>query len=240
MTNSALFINSCYKFYTTTLPSLIESAKIGGVPALDIYVVVGESPEDTEFTFNGEYNIAFCRYTNEAYTAAVFFTQTQIGLSALSKYTHFFYMHDTCRILPGFWDKIYTHLHTCDSYIKLRPTYSKTIGLFNKDWFLENKKELMSYYANTCKELIMQYKDGDFPNKDEIYSKFSNLSDYLNEDCLFMFKDFVPIGRFFVNEKVEYFADVYGTTRLVSEYKDPGILKFQKNWGQGGGWKLDL
>lgn len=238
MMNIALVINSCYEFYDTTIPPIIESAKIAGVPGRHIYVVVGQCDNDRDIVFNGEYNIVFCRYTNIDYTAAVYFTQTEKGRTELSKYSHFFYIHDTCKILPGFWNNL--QKYQCDTYIKLQKQCSKTIGMFNTDWFLENKTELMRYYANTNQELFMIYKSGDFPNKDEIYAKFKNLAEFPNEDCLFLFDKFIPIGPYFVNGTIpQYVQNIYGTPRMVSEYSEPGIQKFQKNWGRGG-WNVNL
>jgi len=239
---SALVITSCYKFYTTTIPRLIESAKIGGVPASDIFVVIGESPEDTDITFNGEYNIVFCRYTNVDYNASVYFTQNGAGVSRLSKYTHFFYMHDTCEIMPGFWEQIKQKLPSCDSYVKLLPRYSKTTGLFNTTWFLENKTKLMSYYANTDQSLVMQHKTGDLPNKAEILDAFpGHTSGILNEDGLFMFDGPTPIGAFFCKTHTrQYTSNVYDGIRMVSEYEIPGLKKFQKNWCPGREWNITL
>jgi hypothetical protein len=221
---------------------LVESAKIGGVPASDIFVVVGESPDDTSIIFNGEYNIVFCKYATVDYNAAVYLTQTPEGLSRISAYTHFFYMHDTCEILPGFWSRMQETLPICTSYIKLQHAYSKTIGLLNTAWFLENKTRLMSYYVNTDQSLIVQYKSGELPNKDEIRATFpGHLSENLNEDSLFMFDSDGPIGMFFSNSPIQqYTSNVYDGIRMVSEYPNPGLRKFQKNWGQGDGWKIIL
>jgi len=30
------------------------------------------------------------------------------------------------------------------------------------------------------------------------------------------------------------------TDRMASEYNEPGIIKYQANWGQGGSWNLEL
>lgn len=238
MMSIALVINSCYKFHETTLPRIVESARLAGVPGSRIYAVVGESEADTDIIFNGQYNVVFTRYTNVDYSAAVYFTQSERGRSELSKYTHFFYIHDTCKILPEFWTNL--HQYSCQSYIKLQEFYSKTIGFFNTAWFLKNKTDLMKYYANTNRDLYMQYKSGDFPNKAEIYKMFKNLGEILNEDCLFLFDRFIPTGPYFANKTIRQFIEnVYGTPRMVSEYSQPGIQKFQKNWGQGG-WNVEL
>lgn len=44
----AIIINSCQKFHKTTLPFIIDSAKKSHIPANNIYVVVGESDDETE------------------------------------------------------------------------------------------------------------------------------------------------------------------------------------------------
>jgi hypothetical protein len=117
------------------------------------------------------------------------------------------------------------------------------MGLFNVEWFLANKCELFSYYINYDKNLRMLYKSADFPNRDEIYSKFNNLARWLNEDCMFIFTpDFTPIGDVFPNTVREYMTCVYSNDpRLAMVYEMPGLIKYQRNfYGVPNGWKLNL
>lgn len=241
MSSIAIIINSCQKFYKTTIDPIIESAKRANIPSQNIYVVVGESDDETPITRNPDYNIVFCKFVNIDYNGIIYFTQTTNGSNELKKYTHFFYIHDTCKFMPSFWRKIRDYARTCETYIKLESIGSKNIGLINVEWFLNNKKELFSYYINYDKSLAMLYKDGDFPNKDFIYKRFNNLAKWLNEDCLFIFDNFNPIGQVFNNPmKKSYIEKTYSKEdRKATEYLEPGIIKYQKNWGQAP-WNLDL
>ena len=238
----AIIINSCYKFYKTTLDPIIESAKKANIPSANIYVVIGESDEETNINNVGDYNIVFVKYVNIDYNGIIYFTQTENGLNELKKYTHFFYIHDTALFMDSFWEKINVYSSSCETYLKLENVGSKNIGLLNVDWFIENKKELFSYYINTDKSLALKYKDGDFPNKDLIYSKFNNLPKWLNEDCFFIFENFKPTGESFKNPNKKVYIDKRYSheDRRASEYEEPGIIKYQKNWGQGGGWNMEL
>jgi len=242
MSSIAIIINSCQKFYETTIDKIIDSAKKANIPSSHIYIIVGECEEDIEMTFTGNYNIVFCKYVNEAYNSAIYFTQTKKGREEIQKYSHFFYTQDTTMFLEHFWDRIQSYVEVCSSYIKLEELYSKNIGFFNVEWFLENKTELMSYYVNYDKSRIMDYKAGDFPNKDLIYNKFNHLARWLNEDCLYLFgPNHEPLGYSFTNPTKDIFmVKIYSEEeRRATVYENPGIIKYQKNWGQGG-WNLNL
>lgn len=237
----AVIINSCYKFYETTIDKIMDSARKAHIPSHQIYIVVGECEEESEMTFTGDYNIVFCKYANIDYNASIFFTQSYKGREELKKYSHFFYTQDTSIFMEHFWDTIQNYVY-CSSYIKIENISSKNTGFFNVSWFLENKTELMSYYVNYDKSLIVDYKSGDFPNKDLIYSKFNNLARWLNEDCLFLFgPNHESQGDVFINHrKNSFMIKLYSDEeRKATVYENPGIIKLQKNWGQGG-WNLSL
>jgi len=102
----AIIINSCYKFHKTTIEHIINSAKIAQIPSQNIYIVVGESDEETDIIQKDDYNIVYCKFVNIDYNGVIYFTQTERGLTELKKYTHFFYIHDTCLFQDFFWDKI--------------------------------------------------------------------------------------------------------------------------------------
>ena len=243
MNSVAVIINSCYKFYETTTKKIIESAKNAKIPSENIYVVVGECDYESEIIKTDDYNIVYCKYYNVDYNGAIYFTQTKSGVEELKKYTHFFYTHDTSILLEHFWDRIKEFSKICDMYIKLENMFSKNIGLFNVNWFINNKSELFSYFINYDKTLVLDYKGGSFPNKEIIYSNFKNLPRWLNEDCMFLFdENFEPTGMYFINNnKPVYKEAVYlGQERLVSVYNDPGLIKYNKNWGQQDFWDLTL
>ena len=240
MPEVALIINSCKAFYKTTVPRIISSCKAANIPPSNIYVVVGDCDEDTELKNTDDYSIVFTRFVNIDYNGIIYFTQTSKGVSELEKYSHFFYIHDTCILLEHFWTTLHTYVEKCNKYIKLEHVSSKNIGLLNVKWFLEEKKELFSYYINYDKALQMKYKNGEFPNKDIIYQKFTNLRRWLNEDCIFSYEPpHIPLGDIFNNQPVQYMTKIYSDEpRLATEYKELGLIKFQRNWG--GPWKLTL
>jgi len=238
----AVIVNSCEKFYKTTLNLFIQSAIKANIPKHNIYFVVGECNEETDIIKEEYYNIIFCKYTNIDYNGIIYFTQTERGINELQKYTHFFYTHDTTFLMDHFWEKIINYSQNCDSYIKLQEISSKNIGLINVEWFIKNKKELFSYYINYNKSLLLEYKSANFPNKELIYSNFKNLPKWLNEDAIFSFtENFEPTGDFFKNNILLFKQAVYNNTeRLGTVYNEPGIIKFQANWGQCDDWNLQL
>ena len=245
MTSVAVIINSCYKFHKTTIPYMVDSIKHANIPRNNIYIVVGESDNETDIMQMEDYNIVYCKYVNIDYNGVIYFTQTQRGLQELQKYTHFFYMHDTCIFLNCFWDNILLSSNQCDSYVKLTNYYSVSTGLLNVNWFIQNKKELFSYFINYDKELILAYKASNYPNNNLIYSKFTNLPQYLGEDSIFVFNDFVPVGDFFnfVDRVPSFIMRVYSNEERKGHMLLPGIIKFNKNWKGGEPdfkWNLNL
>jgi hypothetical protein len=228
-----------------TIEFIVKSAKNANIPSSNLYIVVGENATDTNIEKKNDYNIAFCRFVNIDYNGILYFTQTNNGLTELKKYTHFFYIHDTCVFLPCFWENMQKYALTCNQYIKIKPYTSKNIGLFNVSWFIENKKELLNYFINYEISLKLNYKAGLFTNTNEIYAKYNNLPKWLNEDALFLFThNFTPLGDVFPNNvSITYFANIYSNQkRLATVYKEPGIIKYQKNWdlNEQTPWNLSL
>lgn len=247
----ALLINSCESFYQTTLPQFLHHAKETGIPFNHIYAVIGESskehPQLNQISppLNAnEHHLIYCPYINIDYNAAIFFSQTPQGREELQKYTHFFYIHDTADLLPCFWGKIQDYARNCQQYIKLSRTHTKNIGLFQTQWFLENKSKFLENIVNTDLQYKRDYKTGCFPNKEWLYQNIPRLCPWnLGEDCLFDYDEEEPIGDFFENEVQPFFAHYYGSKdqRRVSVYQEPGIVKYQKNWGQlGSEWNMSL
>jgi hypothetical protein len=242
MFSIAIIINSCNKFYKNTIGPIIESAEKANIPGNNIYFVVGECDKETGIIRHNNYNIVFCRFVNIDYNGILYFTQTETGIKELKKYTHFFYIHDTSIFMDYFWEKINNYAGSCTSYIKLLPSYTKNIGLLNVEWFILNKKDLFNYFINYDKTLVLKYKVGDFPNKDIIYNRFSNIPRDLYEDCFFDFDEtYSPIGSHFENNNnsVYYEKKYSDKERLATEYLEPGIIKYQMNWHPGN-WSLHL
>jgi hypothetical protein len=244
--NIAIIVNSCLTFYEKTIPIFIESAKKANIPPQNIYIVVGECENESTIECREDYNIAFCKYVNIDYNGVIYFSQTEYGLNELQKYTHFFYLHDTCEITENFWENIHKY-HACNSYTKLLNNCTKNIGLFQVKWFIENKKEMLNYFINYDVNLRMNYKNGDFVNTNVIKQKFQGLPEILNEDSLFI----VNQGELFSNNNVDtFFAQLYSEDyRYGTIYKDPGIIKYQKNYAgpdppggrkNNGTWDLTL
>jgi hypothetical protein len=240
----ALVINSCYKYHKTTINLLICSAKLAKIPGENIYVVVGESEVETDLIYNGDYNIIFCKYVNIDFNAAIYFTQTKKGRKEISKYTHMFYCHDSTEFKDWFWENINNnYLMRCCDYIKLENILTKNIGLFNVKWFLINKTELLRHFINYDIKLVLNYKEGNFPNKLFIKNIFINIGELLCEDSLFVFDDnHKPLGKVFKNNFKEiFFVRKYSDSeRRATVYNEPGIIKYQKNWGQSKRWDITL
>jgi len=231
----AIIVNSCFAFYKIAVPILIKSAYNAGIPLQDIYVVVGDSDETVDMKCDeiDDYNIAFCKYINIDFNGVIYFTQTEVGLGILEKYTHFFYIHDTAEFLPHFWENIQKYAYSCSSYISLQPYGSKNIGLFSVPWFLENKKDLLSHFINYDISKKLQYKQGLLENESVIRNNFQHLpGGRLNEDILVEMNP--NAANFFPQQNIKcFFEPKYSDVmRKATMYPEPGIIKYQSNWGQ--------
>jgi beta-1,4-mannosyl-glycoprotein beta-1,4-N-acetylglucosaminyltransferase len=240
----AVILTSCLKFYKTTLPFIVESAKKANIPFKNLYIVIGEADEN-KIDSSNEYTLIFTRFVNVDNTGVIWFSQTSSGLKTLKHYTHFFYTHDTVVFLEQFWKRLQYHSLHCDSYIKLQQHASKTSGFLNVDWFIKNKKDFFSYFANTDKSLCWNYKTSEnIPRENTIRSLFPKINEYLNEDMIFEYANkYQPIGDVFQNTINQYLVKQYGDTeRLANVYEDPGLIKFQANYDLAacGGWRLLL
>lgn len=252
MEKLALIVNTCQAFYETTVPKFIESAQKAKIPPEHIYVVVGESDIEKPFQLSQTqtHNVCYCPYKNIDYNAAIYLTQTQDGKKILEKYDYFFYIHDTAELMSFFWEKINQHtqkaIENNTPYIKLAVTHTKNIGLIQSKWFLqrENDTHFFQSIINTNSDLKRDYKTGNFPNKQWLYDNITGLCPWnLGEDCMFIYDGQRPVGDCFINHVDMYITQLYGSSeqRLASIYNDPGLIKFQKNWGQpGADWSMNL
>ena len=248
----ALIVNTCQAFYETTIPPFVASAQKAGVPSEHMYVVVGESENSTEIQTaeSQTHQIARCPYKNIDYNAAIYLTQTHAGQELLGRYDYFFYIHDTAELMEHFWEKINQYAQTCvekqSPYIKLAPTHTKNIGLLSTKWFLQRESQTHFFQSivNTDSSLKRDYKTGNFPNKQWLYDNIQGLCPWnLGEDCLFVYDGQEPVGEWFHNHVDRYITHLYGSSepRLASIYKEPGLIKYQKNWGQpGADWSMSL
>ena len=238
----ALIVNSCWSYYAKSLPVFLTSAMRANVPFEDIYVVVGDCEEERPMSVDeiDEYNVVFCRYINIYFNAAIYFTQTDTGRTILQQYTHFFYLHDTTELLPDFWQRMYIYAKECCSYMALQPICSKNTGLFQVQWFLDNKRELLSYIVNYDVSKKMDLKHGRFENETEIRERFTKLPKILNEDLLI---EMDPQAKFYFpqdNNEVFFDNKYGGVTRRATLFPDVGMIKYQANWGQSEQFCLDI
>jgi hypothetical protein len=240
--NLCVIVNSCKDYYETTIPILLDSAKTAGIPFSRIFIVVGEmndaggssatSPirSTDRFVTSDGVSLIFCPYVNIDYNAAIYFTQTNIGLQTLSQYTHFFYVHDTVEFMEGFWGTMLDHATRCTSFIKSVPMYTQNIGLINVQWFLENKKNMFAAFMNTDLSWKANYKASEYKNGEIIRQIFRGLPpEYLGEDAMFWFDEKGnPVGEYFQGAADEhYIIQKYsGEARNAAVYNTMRVIKY--------------
>lgn len=119
----AIVINTCSKYYKTTIPPLLKSI---GNQCQDIFVVVGESENEC---VEGIYN--FVTYGNIDNTALIWAKET----NALLSFEYIFYLHDTCKVTPTFFENVKLCIQknpNCDA-ISIHSPYSMCIGTYKLD-----------------------------------------------------------------------------------------------------------
>jgi hypothetical protein len=240
----AVVVNSCQSYYQVAVPTLLQSARVAGIPLTDIYVVVGDAETDIPDTVvpgpEGGYHLIFTRYINIDFNGVMYMTQTEAGRQTLAHYTHFFYVHDTVEFLPHFWERMGVYVAEGEQYIYLLPQAGKNIGLFEVAWFMEHKAGLLAMLANTDPAKKVDYKHGRFENEAAIRAAYPMLPHTLNEDVLVWMNP--EAGCVFPNQEYARFqvAKYGGAMRLATVYQEPGLVKYQANWGQSPVFRLDL
>jgi hypothetical protein len=94
--------------------------------------------------------------------------------------------------------------------------------------------------ANTDPAKKVDYKHGRFDCEAAIRAAYPMLPHTLNEDVLVWMNP--EAGCVFPNLEYARFqvAKYGGAMRLATVYQEPGLIKYQANWGQSPVFRLDL
>jgi hypothetical protein len=90
-----ILISSHINYYISTLPPLLESLKVSGVPDDNITIVVGGSP-----SASFDNNINFVTYNHFEYSSLRWIAEQRIKPEFVTL------LHDTCTVLPDFWNNV--------------------------------------------------------------------------------------------------------------------------------------
>jgi len=212
-----IIINSHVKS-KLALDHLLESIKkYGNIDEYPIIVFIGGYYHLNDYHIEiREHNISyiFCNYNSIDLTAF-------IGLLELYNHNeddYYMYLHDTCKIGPGFYNKLRSIDLTNISSIKINKKFSMCIGIYSQKIINENK------------DYLLKYKNKDDNNLLTIKYQYTDIEDYIfnndrNNIVLDNYDDWNYTGP----------SDYYSTgiMRIVEYYPNIDLYKIKANWGQG-------
>jgi hypothetical protein len=220
-----LLINSCFKYYLTTVPVLMESLIASGVPVERIHIVVGETPnhECRDDTFMMA-SIHFVQYANMDNNALFW-----LALDAspfLQPGDWVFYLHDTCTVEPYFWTKL------CDKGNEESFLSNHVAGKIHG----QGPSMCIGWYSVRAlrDERILDAICADV-NTDGSPDRVLAIKNDLHKLVDHVFRLLETIGAVWAYPNtckvVERDVQMYGTPtlRIVELYEDPGIIKYKAN-----------
>ena len=210
-----LVVNSCER-YSSAAAALLASLARGGVPPAATHVVIGECPETTTTTAPGgwrEHRTGWCNLDNTALLWA-------LDAPDLADDDEFFYVHDTCDLLPGFWDSVLAIDLGGAGAVRLKTGPSMNMGLYSVGALRARAGDALRALANVDPARVPGIKQD-----------LALLEDYAFG--LLGAREEAALGG---EPRVRGDASPYGTgvTRRAETFTRPGLVKYKANWGQGG------
>ena len=220
-----IVINSCKKFVTTSVPALLSTLSLAGVPNDRIIVVVGESLVSDEVPAEiGAVKVVMVPYGNIDNNGLMWISFLSQA-SDLEDDSLFVYLHDTCVVLDNFW---YLVLQATDKFqdttliaAPMRSFPSMNIGIYRtsvvRSVFIRSELNPIVNYDLQPNTLLSVKQDG-----------------YHGED--FVFKMLQSIGQVtaLLDEEPQQGEDFYypgGIKRYTEIYKGFGVVKMKANKG---------
>jgi len=212
MSHIAFVINSCSKYYETTVPILLASMDECKIDRKNIFIIVGgeadaEEQRDQHF---------FVKYNNVDNNALIWASETDV----LGDYEWIFYLHDTCTVTETFLDKANSCLITYKdaNAVKIHGPFSMCIGFYRLN-VLRQLKDAMQHMKNfdTSPAAVLNVKNS---CEDQVFYLIQNLVGQL---CT------IPnVYNVVENDVMKYGTDIH---RIVEFYDMPGIYKYKGNHG---------
>ena len=184
-----------------------------------ILVAIGGFYDLSDYASETIENITYikCNHNSIDFTGLI----ALLELNSEKKENYYFYMHDTCRAGPTFFDKLASLSLDGVTSIKMKRPFSMNMGVYSQ------------HVINKFRDFLLTKK-----NRDEtklMHFKSSNNEDYIfNND----------VGNIVHNNYNGHIwtgpTDYYGTgtPRIVEYYPDFDLFKIKANWGQGT-WTLN-
>jgi hypothetical protein len=231
-----VIVNTCYQFFPATVPALLESlTSVGGVPLGRVIIVVGETEpgapqlESQGVAASGA-NVVYVPYANLDNNALIW--ASGADAAALPDNGWLFYLHDTCTVVNGFWEKVVAKVIELENMTptplagKLHRPFSMCIGLYavaglrraavhddlarrvNLDRS-EVARMRIKWDLATLEDHVFGLLEREFPGAIWVYPNVRKV----------IARGDTPYGT--------------GTDRIHELYVDPGVIKKKANFGEG-------
>jgi hypothetical protein len=208
-------VNSNYRFYHTSLATLLPSLRACGIDPAHIHVAVGGAPQQGIEWFDG----VACHlvpYDSIDFTGLITILHKDLDAD------YWFYLHDTIRVGRKFRDRLERKLHAFTDAgpvdtIGLRQHASMNIGIYRHQYLLDQRERLLALtnyeLGNTA---LQQCKAWGVEHEDYLLGPIRHSFTRLRE------QDFIVLGE----------SDYYGTgsNRRVEYYPCLDLHKIKANW----------
>jgi len=231
-----VIVNTCYRYFPATVPSLLESlASVGGVPSGRVIVVVGETepgapPLECRGLAEIGANVVYGPWANLDNNALIW--ASGASAAALPDDGWLFYLHDTCAVVDGFWRKVLWRATVLEKLTpkplagKLHRPYSMCIGLY----------AVAGLRRAAVRDDLARRVNLDRSDAARMRIK-TNMWEL--EDHVFRLLEREYAGALWVypnsREVIARGETPYGTgtARIYELYSDPGVVKIKANYGEG-------
>lgn len=220
----AVLINSCEGYHSRSLPPLLASLASAGVPATDVFVVVGqaEADRDGELGEPGYKARAFWRrWANMDNNGLVWAARDAEARHALAGYPWLFYTHDTSIVDPGFGEqvaRVAAQLPPDADAARIYRGMSMSMGYYRPARLAELLAASPTLEPNydTSPGTVLRIKAA---VEDSAFHAIAGLGGRVE----------VLPNEYFVARRD---AHMYGTDtpRIVEHYAVPGVSKAKANW----------
>jgi len=211
-----IVINSHVKS-TIALEHLLESMRVhSAFHTYEIFVMIGGFYANANYDIKKDKNITYvyCNFNSIDFTGLIALSE----LYAADIDEHYFYMHDTCKVGPTFFQKLASIDIRNVSSIRINQGSSMNIGIYSQR-LINTFKQFLIGYKNTIEAQCLAYKARCIKDEDYLFIHDRNNSTLNNFHCRHH------------TGPTDYYKT--GTMRIVEYYANIDIYKIKANWGQG-------
>ena len=206
--------------FENTYPVVIKSLLENGIPAEDIYFIVGGYDKVSKYLNEDGINFIKVNQNSIDYTGLI----AVVDLELQSDY--WVLLHDTCYVGPGFYNTIKTYNYDNAPAVALSFDLSMNIGAYSYNYLQQIKEELLTYRNTDFSiESIQHYKQKGVSDEDKFLSMYREQYHYCN-----------------TTREGSGPVDIYGTgvLRMIEYFPGIDLYKVKANWHGKSTYELNV